>query len=94
MQIQIEPQISLARQAELGISNWPIWEKEVSTFPWTYGDQETCFILAGEVTITPQGGAAVTLRPGDLAILPQGMHCTWAIHQPLRKHYQFGSLRV
>lgn len=29
----------------------PIWEKEVSTFPWYYEDQETCLILEEEVIV-------------------------------------------
>ena len=32
-------------------SSWPVWEKEVSSFPWHYDEKETCLILDGEVTI-------------------------------------------
>ena len=41
---------------ELGIENWPIWKCDVSSFDWTYEDQETCLLLDGEVTVTPDGG--------------------------------------
>ncbi|MBM5571023.1 MULTISPECIES: cupin domain-containing protein [Deefgea] len=88
-QIHVERQISTARQAELKITYWPIWEKNTSTFAWTYDSSETCFLIAGEVTVTPDGGEPVTITAGDLAIFPAGMSCTWHITQNLRKHYHF-----
>ena len=88
-QIHIERQISATRQAELKIAHWPIWEKSTSTFPWTYDSSETCFLIAGEVTVTPDRGEPVTISAGDLAIFPAGMSCTWCITQNLRKHYHF-----
>ncbi len=76
----------------LGVSRWPIWTKEVSTFPWTYDEQETCYLLAGRVTVTPQGGEPVTVAAGDLVTFPAGMACTWEVSEPIRKHYRFGDL--
>ncbi len=73
----------------LGVHDWPIWEKEVSTFPWTYDATETCYILEGRVTVTPEGGEPVTIEAGDLVTFPAGMSCTWEIHAPIRKHYNF-----
>lgn len=37
---------------------------EKSTFPWTYGEAETCYILQGKVTVTPtlSGSTPVTVR--------------------------------
>lgn len=74
----------------LGVRNWPIWQKEVSKFPWTYDAAETCYILAGEVLVTPDGGAPVTIQTGDLVTFPAGLSCTWNITVPIRKHYRFG----
>lgn len=88
--IVVEPRASAARQAELGVSGWPVWEKEVSRFPWTYGDSETCYLIEGEVVVTPRGGEPVTVRAGDIAIFPAGMSCEWNVVKPLRKHYRFG----
>jgi len=73
----------------MGVYDWPIWEKEVSTLPWTYDAQETCYILAGKVIVTPDGGEPVDLGEGDLVTFPKGMSCTWAIKEPIRKHYNF-----
>lgn len=87
--IQVKRQISRTEQEALGITSWPIWEKGVSEFPWTYDTQETCYFLAGEVTVTPVQGEPVTIKAGDLAVFPKGLQCTWKITQPVRKHYRF-----
>lgn len=81
---------SPAKLDVLGVDDWPIWEKEVSTFDWTYDDKETCYIIEGEVVVTPQGGEPVTLRKGDLVTFPAGLSCTWDIKSPIRKHYELG----
>ncbi|HGY5536980.1 MAG TPA: cupin domain-containing protein [Prochlorococcus sp.] len=75
---------------ELGIKDWPIWTCEPSTFPWTYAEQETCLLLEGEVTVTPEQGEPVKFGAGDLVIFPSGMSCTWKIDKAVRKHYRFG----
>ena len=73
-----------------GIFSWPVWEKEASTFPWSYDAQETCYLLEGKVKVTPEGGDPVEFGAGDLVVFPQGMNCTWEISQNVRKHYKFG----
>jgi len=74
----------------LGVNDWPIWSCEVSTFPWTYEETETCHILEGRVTVTPEGGEPVTIQPGDLVTFPKGLSCTWEVHASIRKRYRFG----
>ena len=76
---------------ELGIRNWPIWTCEASSFDWTYDDQETCWFLEGEVTVTPESGESVNLGLGDLVVFPAGMDCRWDIHKAVRKHYRVGN---
>jgi len=75
---------------ELGVRSWPIWTKGVSMFPWSYDEPETCLFLEGEVVVTPDGGAPVTVGKGDLVTFPNGMSCTWKVLKPVRKHYRFG----
>ena len=89
-QIQIQHQPSQEQLERLGIFDWPLWTKEVSEFPWTYGEPETCYFLEGEVVVTPDGGVPVEMGAGDLVTFPAGMSCTWTIHRPVKKHYQFG----
>ena len=88
--IKIEHQPSRERLQELGVSSWPIWTKEVSEFPWTYGDSETCYFLEGNVVVIPDGGEPVTMGKGDLVTFPAGMSCTWNIRSDVKKHYKFG----
>jgi uncharacterized cupin superfamily protein len=88
IEVQTNPPESLL--AKLNVRSWPVWEKEVSRFPWRYGEQETCFLLEGEVIVTPDGGAPVSFGKGDLVVFPAGMSCTWDIRKAVRKHYRFG----
>jgi uncharacterized cupin superfamily protein len=69
---------------------WPIWEKEISEFPWEYVEKETCYILEGEVTIIPEKGDPVKFGKGDLVVFDEGLKCRWKISKPVRKHYKFG----
>ncbi len=89
-QIEIESQPNSEKLDQLGVLNWPIWSKEISEFPWTYDDRETCYFLEGEVVVTPDGGEPVTMGKGDLVTFPAGMSCTWKINSQVRKHYNFG----
>ncbi|MGL5794873.1 MAG: cupin domain-containing protein, partial [Waterburya sp.] len=47
--ITVRSQPSLEQLNELNVFNWSIWEKEVSEFPWTYDEAETCYFLEGNV---------------------------------------------
>jgi uncharacterized cupin superfamily protein len=89
--ILVEHNPSPAKLEVMGVYDWPIWEKEVSTFPWTYDAKETCYLLEGEVIVTPDGGGEpVHIRAGDLVTFPAGLSCSWQILSPVRKHYNFG----
>ncbi|MEM9119591.1 MAG: cupin domain-containing protein [Cyanobacteria bacterium P01_F01_bin.56] len=88
--VSVETQPSRDRLTELGVFDWPIWTKEVSTFPWTYEESETCYFLAGEVIVTPDDGSPVKLGQGDLVRFSAGMSCTWEIRAAVKKHYTFG----
>lgn len=70
-------------------SSWPIWTKEVSSFPWHYDEKETCLIIEGEVTVEA-GGERVSFKGGDYVIFPEGLDCVWNIKKAVRKHYRFG----
>lgn len=88
--ITVERQISPQRLAELGVQGWPVWEKGISSFPWRYGEAETCYLIAGCVEVTPEGGEPVVISKGDLATFASGLRCTWKITEPLAKYYHFG----
>lgn len=88
--ITIERQVSPERLQEEGVFKWPIWSKGVSEFPWTYDDRETCYLLAGDVIVTPDGGQPVQFGKGDFVTFPAGMSCTWKVLKAVKKHYAFG----
>jgi hypothetical protein len=88
--IVVEKQPNTERLEKLNVFNWSIWTKEVSEFPWTYDESETCYFLEGEVIVTPNGGESVAMGKGDLVTFPVGMSCTWKIDRPVKKHYNFG----
>ncbi|MCW8902859.1 MULTISPECIES: cupin domain-containing protein [Sedimenticola] len=89
MQILCEHKASPAKLEILGVFEWPIWEKEVSEFPWQYDRTEVCYFLRGQVEITPDGGEPQTFGRGDLVTLPAGLSCTWKILKRVEKHYSF-----
>ena len=39
---------------ELQVRQWPIWSCKASTFPWEYDQREVCWLLEGDVTVTPE----------------------------------------
>jgi uncharacterized cupin superfamily protein len=73
----------------LVVSSWPIWTCDVSEFPWTYDSKETCYLLEGEVVVTPDDGRPVSIKAGDLVVFPAGMSGRWKVLQAVRKHYRF-----
>ena len=77
--------------AKLGVKSWSTWGCGASKFPWTYGDQETAYMLQGRVTVIPDDSSlpSVTLTKGDLVVFPAGLSCTWDVHDAISKHYRF-----
>lgn len=73
----------------IGVFAWPIWEKEVSKFDWSYDLIEQCFFLEGKATVTSKDGRVVSFGKGDFVTFPKGLACTWDIKSPVRKHYNF-----
>ncbi|MFH1504297.1 MAG: cupin domain-containing protein [Candidatus Omnitrophota bacterium] len=71
------------------IRNWPIWEKEKSSFDWCYDGKETCYFLEGNVEIELPDGKRVKIEQGDLAVFPKGLSCKWHINKKVKKHYNF-----
>lgn len=79
-----------AKLDKLGVRSWPIWTKETSKFDWFYDENESCYLLEGEVTVTTEDGQTVHFGKGDFVVFPEGLGCTWEITKPVRKHYNFG----
>jgi len=87
--ITIEHNPSQERLDELGVSSWPIWEKEVSKFDIDFDEKETAYVLEGEIIVTPKGGEPVRIVAGDLVEFHAGLDSDWEVVTPLRKHYSY-----
>lgn len=74
---------------DLGIYNWSIWTKEISTFDWHYDAKEECYILEGSVEVTSSTGEKTSFGAKDFVSFPKGLDCTWHVIEPVRKHYRF-----
>jgi len=89
--ISVEHKVSPAKLDILGVYDWAIWEKEVSTFEWQYTQKETCYILRGAFSVTPEDGEKMEFKRGDLITFPKGLKCVWEITKDVEKHYHFGN---
>ncbi len=74
---------------KMGVFNWPIWEKEVSKFDWSYSTTEKCYIIKGKVEIIEDNGEKVEFGAGDFVTFPAGLKCVWNIKEDVKKHYNF-----
>ncbi len=71
-----------------GVFNWPIWEKDVSTFDWYYDTDEQCYFIEGEVDVeTPTG--VVNIKKGDFVTFKKGLKCKWIVKKRVQKRYNF-----
>lgn len=89
MDIKVEKNLSEQELQERGVFSWGIWENEESEFPWTYGSEEVCYLLEGEVEVTPDDGDTVKIKAGDFVTFASGLSCTWKISVPVKKHFSF-----
>jgi len=88
MKIEVK-KMSLDEAKSKGMTKWPVWEKEASTFDWHYDSNEQCYILEGDVEIKT-ASETVKFGAGDYVKFPSGLDCTWHVIKPVKKHYKFG----
>ena len=69
-------------EAETGV-----WECTAGPSYWVQDQHEFVHILSGTLTVTPDGGAPLSLGPGDSAVFPRGWRGTWDLHETVRKVY-------
>lgn len=87
-QITVEKNPAQNKLDALGVTKWPTWKKEVSTFDWHFPEQEIAYILEGSCIITPIGGKPLSFCKGDLVTFPTRLKASWQVLEPLHKHYQ------
>jgi hypothetical protein len=64
-----------------------VWECTAGPSHWTLETNEVIHVVAGRMTVTPDGGDALELSAGDVAVFPLGWSGTWDIHETVRKVY-------
>ena len=62
-----------------------VWECSPGSFIWHYSEDETVYIISGEVFISADNGEERRLGQGDMAVFPGGVSCTWRVTAPVRK---------
>lgn len=63
-----------------------IWRCTPGIFMLSHpGETITC--LSGSATITPVGGAPITVSAGQLAYIPEGTRARWDVHETVLKTF-------
>ena len=62
-----------------------VWECTEGTFLWNYSEDETVYIISGEVFLSTQTGEERRAGQGDMVFFPGGISCNWRVTQPIKK---------
>ena len=63
------------------------WAATPGTWFAEYKFYEFVHLIEGQIIITPEGAAAVTLNHGDAFVVEPGFKGTWKIVTPVTKHF-------
>lgn len=86
--VELKKKLLTKEIKERKIESWPVWTKEVSRFQHTYDETEECYIIEGLFAIEAEG-KTYTIEAGNFVTFRKGLHCTWDIKSPVKKHYNF-----
>ena len=64
-----------------------VWECTPGPSRWKLETHEFVQIVAGRMTVTPDGGEPIEVSAGNTAVFPLGWTGTWDIHETIRKVY-------
>jgi len=64
-----------------------VWECMAGSRHFTYETNELVTVLAGSMTVTPDGDEPIEIEAGDVVLFPAGWSGSWEIHETLRKVY-------
>ena len=70
-----------------GDASGGVWECTPGPSHWTLETHEVIHLVAGRMTVTPDGGEPTELGAGDMAVFPKGWSGSWDIHETVRKVY-------
>ncbi|MHB8532144.1 MAG: cupin domain-containing protein [Solirubrobacteraceae bacterium] len=63
-----------------------VWHCTPGIFMLTHPGETIC-LVEGRATITPEGGEAVTVLPGEVVFIPEGTRARWEVHETVRKAF-------
>ena len=72
-------------KSEDGVSWHVVWECTEGRFDWHYDNDETAFILSGEVFISGATIKEHRVTAGDMILFAAGSTYTWRVTMPVRK---------
>lgn len=77
-----------------GLTLWQDGEQEIGVWEctpgpsyWKLETHEFVHIVAGRMTVTPDGGRPIEVQAGNTAVFPRGWTGSWQIHEAIRKVY-------
>ncbi len=77
-----------------GLTLWQEGEQEIGVWEctpgpsfWKLETNEFVYIVAGQMTVRPEGGEPIEVAAGNTAVFPKGWAGTWEIHETIRKVY-------
>jgi uncharacterized cupin superfamily protein len=70
-----------------GESSAGIWQCAAGPSRWALETNEVIYLVAGRMTVTPDGGEPRQIGVGDMAVFPKGWTGTWNLHETVRKVY-------
>jgi hypothetical protein len=70
-----------------GDASGGVWQCTAGPSHWTLETNEVIHLVAGRMTVTPDGGEPTEISAGDVAVFPLGWSGTWDIHETVRKVY-------
>ena len=70
-----------------GLTYCGIWTATIGAWRVTYDEWEYCQILSGQMSLTPDGGAAQRFGPGDQFVIEPGFSGVWTVLEDMSKSY-------
>ena len=62
-----------------------VWDCTAGSFRWTYGQDETIFVISGEAFLLLENGEERRFGAGEVGFFPAGVTCNWRIADHIRK---------
>ncbi len=75
----------LHSESKDGMANTVVWECTPGAFNWSYGCDETIYIIEGAATLTEAGGIPHRIGPGSIVYCPAGSEVRWDVFDTVRK---------